>query len=248
MKAVVDIGNTTITIGLSVDGSKIDNLYRLNTDKNKSYDEYTITLKGFISSCSEAMISSVVPEINEVFREFFQHHFGVQAKFLGHGVKTGIQINVDNPKEVGGDIISNAVGAVNEYDETCLVVDLGTATTFTYIENNVLKGVSIAPGLSTSKNALISKASLLPQIELVPPKRILGTNSADSIKSGLIFGHASMIDGMVRRVKEFVHKPELKTILTGGHADIIYPLIGEEMVIDQGLILKGLLTLLRKNK
>jgi type III pantothenate kinase len=127
------------------------------------------------------------------------------------------------------------------------VIDLGTATTFTYIENKILKGVVIATGLTTSKNALISQTSLLPQVELHAPKKVLGTNSVDCIKSGLIYGHASMIDGLVRRIKEEVKKPDLTVIITGGHAKIVYPYLNEEIIKDEILILKGLLIILKKN-
>lgn len=247
MKVVVDIGNTTIAIGLSEDGNKLDKVYRINTEKNKSFDQYTLLLRDFIPSCSQAMISSVVPELNGVFREFFEENCSVTPSFLGQGIKTGIQINSDNPKEVGADLIGNSVAATSLYDETCLIIDLGTATTFTYVERKILKGVIIATGLTTSKNALINMASLLPQIELTPPKKLLGTNSADCIKSGLLYGHASMIDGMIRRIKADLNLPELSVILTGGHAKIVYPLVEEKMIMDETLILKGLLILIKKN-
>ncbi|MBN2541195.1 MAG: type III pantothenate kinase [Bacilli bacterium] len=247
MNTVIDIGNTTIAIGLSKDGKTIDKVYRLNTEKNRSYDEYGVLLKDFIPTCSAAMISSVVPELNEVFREYFENHCGVTPLFLGQGVKTGIQIMSDNPKEVGADLIGNTVAATSLYDETCLIIDLGTATTFTYVEKKILKGVIISTGLTTSKDALINKASLLPQIELTPPKKLLGTNSADCIKSGLLYGHASMIDGMIRRIKEEVHNQDLTVILTGGHAKIVYPLTQEKMIKDEILILKGLLLVIGKN-
>ncbi len=247
MKTVIDIGNTTIAIGLSKDGYTIDKVFRINTEKNKSYDEYSFLLKEFIPSCQEAIISSVVPELNEVFREFFQENCGVTPLFLGQGVKTGIQINSDNPKEVGADLIGNSVAATDLYGDTVLIIDLGTATTFTYVENKILKGVIIATGLTTSKNALINKASLLPQIELTPPKKLLGTNSADCIKSGLLYGHASMIDGMIHRIKADLQNNDLTVVLTGGHAKMIYPLVEEKMIKDEYLILKGLLILLNKN-
>lgn len=247
MNVVIDIGNTSIAIGVSLDGNKLDNVYRINTEKNKSKDEYAIVLRNFMPTCSRVMISSVVPELNEVFREFFLQNSNVIPMFLGQGVKTGIQINADNPKEVGADLIANSVAATNLYDESCLVIDLGTATTFTYLEEKVLKGVIISTGLTTSKNALINKASLLPQIDLVTPKKLLGTNSADSIKSGLLYGHASMIDGLIHRIKTDLNKPNLTVVLTGGHSKIVHPLCTEKIILDTTLILKGLLLLLKKN-
>ncbi len=247
MKVVIDIGNTTIAIGLSNDGINLDKVYRLNTEKNKSSDEYHVLLNSFISNCSQAMISSVVPELNSVFRDYLELSFGVTPMFFVQGVKTGIQVLSDDPKEVGADLIGNTVAATTIYHETCLIIDLGTATTFTYVEKKALKGVIITTGLTTSKNALIDKASLLPQIELVPPRKLLGTNSADCIKSGLLYGHASMIDGMIKRIKDDVKNQDLIVILTGGHAKIIYPLANEKIIKDETLILKGLLILLEKN-
>lgn len=247
MKVIIDIGNTTIEIGLSQGGKTIDQVYRINTEKNRSFDEYALVLKDFIPSCKIAIISSVVPELNAVFRNFFESRFGITPLFVGHGVKTGIKIMTDNPKEVGADLIGASVAATNIYDETCLVIDLGTATKFTYVEKKILKGVIISTGLTISKDVLISKASLLPQIELTPPKKLLGTNSVDSIKSGLLYGHALMIDGLVNRIKNELNNPSLTVIMTGGNSKVIYPLVDQNIIYDDKLILKGLLLLLEKN-
>lgn len=248
MKVAIDIGNTTITIGLSKTGDVIDKLFRINTDKNKSSDEYTVILSDYIEDCEQAIISSVVPEINDGFREYFINRFNVIPIFVSTGVKTGIQINADNPKEVGADLIANSVGATSIYEPTCLIIDLGTATTFTFVENKTLKGVAIATGLTTSKDALFSKTSLLPQVELKAPKKILGKNSVDAFKSGLVYGHASLIDGMIGRIKVEVKIPDLKVIMTGGHARIIHEHCKETITRDDILILEGLLTILEKNQ
>jgi len=247
MLVVIDIGNTTITIGLSKDLESLDKVYRLNTEKSKSADEYAIILNEMIKSADRAIISSVVPELNEVFREYFQNTFSVTPFFVGTGIKTGIRIYADNPKEVGADLITNSVAATQIYDSTCLVIDLGTATTFTYLEDMNLKGVIITPGLTTSRNALISKTSLLPQVELDNPAKLLGTNSSDSIKSGLVFGHASMLDGMTARIKSHLRKPDLTVVLTGGHAKLIHPHCTMKMILDETLILKGLLLIAKLN-
>ncbi|HKL47751.1 MAG TPA: type III pantothenate kinase [Candidatus Izemoplasmatales bacterium] len=248
MKIAIDIGNTTIAIGLSTNGETIDRLYRINTDKQKSSDEYALILKDYIHQCDDAVVSSVVPELNDSFRAYFTQNFNVRPIFVGRGVKTGIKINSDNPKEVGADLISNAVGATEHYSETCLIIDLGTGTTFTYIDKKTLKGVAIAAGLTTSKDALFSKTSLLPQVELLPPKRTLGKNSVDAIQSGLVYGHASMIDGMIKRIKTEIRQPDLTVVMTGGHARFIHESCQEEIIRDDILILRGLLTILKKNK
>lgn len=247
MKIAIDIGNTTIAIGLSSDGQTIDKLYRINTDKQKSSDEYALILKDYIQSCDQAVISSVVPELNDSFRAYFNQNFQITPIFVGRGVKTGIKINSDNPKEVGADLISNSVGATEHYNPSCLIIDLGTATTFTYIQEKTLKGVAIATGLTTSKDALFAKTSLLPQVELLPPDKTLGKNSVDAIQSGLVYGHASMIDGMIKRIKAEINQPDLTVVMTGGHARFIHESCQETIIRDDILILRGLLTILKKN-
>jgi len=245
---LIDIGNTTITIGLS-NGKKIDRVYRLNTEKSKSSDEYAVTLNIMLkeTSIKNVIISSVVPELNDVFREYFLSWLDINPLFLGQGVKTGIRINSDNPKEVGSDLISNVIGATNEYALTCLIIDLGTATTFTYVENQMLKGVIITAGMTTSKNALINKTSLLPQVELEIPSKLLGTNTVDCIKSGIVYGHASMIDGMIKRIKKQIGNDVLPVILTGGHTKLIAPLLEEKIIVDERLLLKGLQEVFHRN-
>lgn len=250
MLVLIDIGNTTVGIGLSRNHATLDDkVYKVNTEKNKSSDEYAVTLNILFKDLpvTNVIVSSVVPELNDVFRDYFQDWFDVTPTFLGQGLKTGIKVLSDNPREVGSDLIANVVAATELYAKTCLVVDLGTATTFTYVENMGLKGVIITPGLSTSRNALISKTSLLPQVEIDLPNKLIGTTSTESIKSGLVYGHASMIDGMIGRVKKQVGNPDLKVVLTGGHARLIHPLCEQPMVYDERLILKGLLLIHQKN-
>lgn len=247
MLALIDIGNTTIAIGLSRDRMTIDKTIRINTAKTYLADEYAFVLNQSLKDVREAVISSVVPELNDVFREYFQNWLGITPMFLGQGMKSGIKIMTDNPREVGTDLIANIVAATEQYGKTCIVVDLGTATTISYVENLTFRGCLIAPGVTTSKNALISKTSLLPQVELETPGKLIGTNSADSIKSGLVYGHAAMIDGLVRRIFEQIGTPDIPVVMTGGHARIIAPHCSVKVIIDEGLILKGLLSVYRKN-
>ncbi|MDD4595205.1 MAG: type III pantothenate kinase, partial [Candidatus Izemoplasmatales bacterium] len=140
MLALIDIGNTTITIGLSLDRQKIDNVLKINTIKTISADEYALTLKEMLKGVTEVIISSVVPELNGVFKEFLQDRMNIIPMFMGTGIKTGIKIMSDNPKEVGTDIIANLVAATDKYGSSCLVIDLGTATTFSYVEDMAFKG------------------------------------------------------------------------------------------------------------
>jgi type III pantothenate kinase len=247
MLALIDIGNTTIAIGLSQDKVKIDNVLRINTAKTISADEYALVLNEMLKGVTEAIISSVVPELNDVFKDYLQKRMGITPMFMGQGVKTGIKINSDNPREVGSDLIANIVAATELYGKSCIVVDLGTATTFSYVDNLTFKGAIIAAGMTTSKNALISKTSLLPQVELEIPAKLIGTNSSDSIKSGLIYGHASMIDGLLRRIFKTIGNDTLPVVLTGGHAKLVYAQCEEKMILDETLILKGLLLVYKRN-
>lgn len=249
MILLIDIGNTTITMGLS-QGKTIEKIFKINTEKNKSSDEYAVTLNLMLSGLTieNVVISSVVPELNDVFREYFINWYELQPLFLTQGIKTGVRIISDNPKEVGSDLIANVIAATFLYATTCLIVDLGTATTFTYVENSTLKGVIITAGITTQKNALISKTSLLPQVELEVPTKLIGTNTVDCIKSGIVYGHASMIDGMIRRVKKQLNQPNLSIILTGGHAKLIETLLEERVIFDDKLLIKGLLEVHYRNR
>jgi len=247
MLALIDIGNTTIAIGLSKDHNKIDNVLRITTSKTISSDQYSLILNEMLKGVTEAIISSVVPELNDVFKEYFLNWLEITPMFMGQGLKTGIKIMSDNPKEVGTDLIANIVAATELYGKSCIVVDLGTATTFSYVENLAFKGVIITAGLTTSKNALISRTSLLPQVELEAPSKLIGTNSSDSIKSGLIYGHASMIDGIIRRIYRQIGSETIPVVITGGHSKLIAPHCTEKLILDDTLILKGLMLVYQRN-
>lgn len=247
MLALIDIGNTTIEIGLTKDLVHIDNIVKINTVKTISADEYALYLKDILKDVTEAIISSVVPELNAVFREYFQKRLNFSPMFMTSGIKTGIKIIADNPREVGNDLVANIVGATEQYAKTCIIVDLGTATTLSYVDNCTFRGVIISAGLTTSKNALISKTSLLPQVELEIPTKLLGTNSSDSIKSGLVYGHVSMIEGMIARIQKQIGNETVPVVLTGGHAKLLYPLFVKKPLMDETLILKGLLAIYRRN-
>ena len=166
--------------------------------------------------------------------------------FIGPGVKTGVQIVVDNPKEVGADLVASANAVVTEYAETAIVVDMGTATTITYIENRVIKGISIMTGLITSKDALISKASQLSQFEFKTPTKIIATNTVDCLNSGLIYGHSYMIKGIVEEIKKRF-KTDLKVIVSGGASRFVKDMFDDSYIFDDLLLLKGLYNIYQKN-
>jgi len=245
MIILIDIGNTNIVIGEY--NEEITKTYRFLTDKLKSADEYYIYLKDILKNAKGIIISSVVPELNNVFKELSNKYLNLEPIVIGPGVKTGLKIVTDNPKEVGADLVAGSVGAIKEYSSTCIVIDMGTATTFTLVKNSEIKGVVISTGLITQKNSLIGGASQLTQFEFKTPKKIVGTNTIDSLNSGLLYGHAYMMEGIINKIKEENNLKDCKVVITGGASLLVKDLLNQEYIIDEFLLLKGLIHLYNKN-
>lgn len=247
MIILFDVGNSNITIGIA-DLEKVKRIYRLKTLINKTADEYYISIKEMIS-CQEVkaiVISSVVPELIDILTEISVNYFNVQPLVFSNGIKTGIQIITDNPKEVGSDIIADAVGSLS-YGNSVLVVDLGTATKYIYVKNKAFHGCAIAPGVNVALKALVSSASLLPSIDIKTPKTVIGKNTITSMQSGITYATASQVDGMIRRIKEEVKDENLVVVATGGLAPTIIPLCKENIICDKNLTLDGMLEVYKKN-
>ncbi len=241
MILLVDVGNTEVKIGVS-ENSQITAKYRLATISTNSGDEYAIKIKSLIGvdSFEGVAISSVVPILTAKFVGMFKKHFNVTPIVIGPGIKTGLKIKTDNPKEVGSDLIACAVAARVIYGEDSLVIDLGTATKFIHTKESTLDGVVIGTGVEVSARALTNSASLLPDFELKAPKKVLGTNTVECLQSGLIYGAAAMIDGMIYRIKKEVKNENMKVIITGGLSRLVNENCYQEMVYDENLLLKGL--------
>ena len=247
MIILVDIGNSNIVVTRYNDETYSEP-YRYNTDKTKSVDEYFVILKDIIFDAKAFVISSVVPELNVIFKNLVKKYLNLDAMFIGPGVKTGIRIITDNPKEVGSDLVSSAASVTENYSENAIVVDMGTATTFTLIENKVIKGVAIAAGLVTQKNAVVGNASQLSQFEFRTPTKVLGSNTIDALNNGLLYGNSEMIKGMINRIKQSTKK-EVKVVITGGASRFVKEILQEEdYIFDDMLLLKGLLVIYNKNK
>jgi len=244
MIVLVDIGNSNIV--LSMYDSKINETYRYKTDPSKSIDEYYNILKDILKNAKGIIISSVVPELNIIFKNLSVKYLNIEPMFIGPGVKTGVKIIVDNPKEVGADLVSSAAAVINEYGENAIVVDMGTATTFTLIEAKVIKGVSITAGLVTSRDALVGETSQLSQFAFKTPSKVIATNTIDCLNSGLLFGHAFMVKGIVEEIKK-QNNNNYQVIITGGASRFIKDLFDESYVFDDLLILKGLVYIYTKN-
>lgn len=245
MIILVDIGNSNIVLS-KYDG-KINETYRYKTDTSKSIDEYYVIFKDVIKGAHDMVISSVVPELNVIFRNLAIKYLNIEPKFIGPGVKTGVKIVVDNPKEVGADLVASAAAVISEYGENAIIVDMGTATTFTLIEKKVIKGVSITTGLVTSRDALVSNASQISQFEFKTPSKVIATNTIDCLNSGLLYGHSFMIKGIIKEIKK-QHNCDFQVIITGGASRFIKDLFDSTYVFDDLLILKGLVSIYQKNK
>ena len=247
MILLVDIGNSNIVFGFS-DGKTISNTFRLKSFTDKTSDEYYLLLRSVFSSyeIEDVMISSVVPIITSALKKLFQTYYHIDSKIVGPGVKTGIQLKVDDPKSVGADMICDAAGAAKLYSEA-IIVDLGTATKYVYYKNNTFYGCSIAPGVAISMKALVSSAALLPNVELICPKKVIATNTVACMQSGVIFGAASQVDGMITRIKEEINNENIPVVATGGLSSLIVPLCKHDIVRKENLTIDGLLEIYKKN-
>lgn len=247
MILLVDVGNSNIVFGFS-DNNEIINTYRFKTLIDKTSDEYYILLKSMLDlyNIDDVIISSVVPVVTSALKKMFLKHCKIDSKILGPGIKTGIQLKVDDPKTVGADIICDAAGAM-KYTKEALIVDLGTATKYIYVKDSIFYGVSIAPGVTISMKALVNNAALLPSVEMVTPKRVIATNTIQCIQSGVIFGASSQVDGMIDLIKEEVKSKDITVIATGGLSSIIIPLCKNKIILKENLTLLGLLDIYNKN-
>lgn len=247
MVILVDVGNSNIVLGL-YDKKEIIKTYRLKSFTDKTSDEYFILFKGILGDIEieNAIISSVVPIITSALNKMFNSYYNVSPIIMGPKVKTGIMLKADDPRGVGADLICDVAGSL-DYASEALIIDLGTATKFIYTKNNTMIGVSIAPGVAISMKALINNAALLPSIELVTPKKVLGNNTIACMQSGIIYGSAQMVKGMIELIKEEVGNPNLTVIATGGLAKLIIPLCALNITIDEDLVLKGLVHIYHKN-
>ena len=248
MILLVDIGNSNIVFGLANDNN-IVKTFRLKSFIDKTSDEYFILFNNIIpvNNIEGVMISSVVPIITSSLKKMFETYYNVKPIILGPGVKSGVKLKVDDPKSVGADIICDCAGAMKYYQE-CIIVDLGTANKYIYVKNNTFLGLAISPGVAISMKALVSNAALLPNIELQSPKTVLGTNTITCMQSGMIYGAASEVDGMIDRIKDEIKNPNVKVLATGGLSKLISPLCKNEMLLVEELTLDGLLQIYLKNR
>ena len=253
MLLTIDVGNTNIVFGGFFE-DKLCFVSRIATSKGFTEDEYAAKIKGIldlhdvtVKEVSGVIISSVVPALTPILKNAIKTIYNVDAFVVGPGMKTGINLLVDNPAQVGSDLICASVAAHSFYPGGSVILDLGTATKIMAVDKNgAFLGVSIIPGVEIAMNALASGTALLPQIALEAPKHVIGKNTVECMHSGIIYGNASMIDGMLERIHEEL-KCDMTYIATGGLSNLIIPHCKHKIEQDPYLLLKGLKILYEKN-
>ena len=255
MILAIDVGNTNIVIG-AFEGDTLVKNWRISTAHQRTTDEMGMFMlqllehhKLDIGDIDDVIVSSVVPQVMFSLERAISRYLKHEPIVIGPGVKTGINIKYDDPKEVGADRIVNAVAAYNIYGGPCIIIDLGTATTFCAVTEKAdyLGGV-ICPGVKISLDALITHTSKLPKIELILPAKVIGKTTVSSMQSGMVYGYAGQIEAIVRLMKAEMGGADIKVIATGGLASMISQATDVIDIIDANLTLKGLQILYRKNR
>ncbi|MGI6227043.1 MAG: type III pantothenate kinase [Peptococcales bacterium] len=255
MLLAFDIGNTNMVVGIYKD-KELLTYWRISTDKRKTADEYGILMHDLFfyhqinaKEITDIIFSSVVPPIIGALEDMAQKYYHINPLVVGPGVKTGMPILYENPREVGADRIVNAVAAYEKYGGPLIIVDFGTATTFCAVsrKGEYLGGV-ITPGITISTDALFEKTAKLPKVELVAPKKVIGKNTVNAIQSGIIYGYSGLVDGIVKRMKREFNDENVKVIATGGLAELITRNTETVDEVDKLLTLEGLRLIYERNR
>lgn len=255
MILTMDIGNTNIKAGV-FEGETLIGYWRVSTNTMYTSDEYGILLTNLfahsglrLQSVEGIMISSVVPTINYTIEHMCQDYFECEAKFLVPGMKTGINIRYENPRELGSDRIANAVAVHEIYGGPCIFIDFGTATTYGVLSGKgEFLGGAIGPGLKLTSDALVNRAAKLPRIELVTPPTVIGRTTVSNIQSGIIYGYIGSVEGVVRGMKRELGMDNVRVIATGGMAHMVAQASDVIDEIDRMLTIKGLRMIYLRNK
>ena len=248
-----DIGNTSITLG-AYKGDKLVFTERLLTDKRKSSDEYAAELidiltlhNALTSEFSGAILSSVVPEVTDSFSGAVTKAIGKVPLTVGERYNGNLKIKILPISQLGADLIAASIGAISKYSLPCLVADLGTATKILVIDKDGLfRGCTISPGMKISLDALAEKASLLPSISLEKPQRAIGENTLECMQSGIVFGTAAMLDGLIRRIKNELSEENVTVVATGGYSKTVSECCETDMIYDEHRLLDGLKVIYEK--
>ncbi|MBM3149685.1 MAG: type III pantothenate kinase [Chloroflexi bacterium] len=254
MLFAADIGNTNITVGV-FDGQKLKATWRIATGVHRMPDEYAILILNLLenqglksSQITAAVICSVVPPLVGGFEELFRRYLKITPLVVGAGVKTGVRICMDNPREVGADRIVNAVAAHHLYGGPVIVIDLGTATTFDVVsaEGDYVGG-SIAPGIAIATEALFTRTAVLPRVELIHPKKAIGRSTVAAMQSGIVYGYVGLIEGLVARIRKELGA-KAKVVATGGFAELLASETSVIEVVNPDITLIGLRLIYEMNQ
>jgi type III pantothenate kinase len=253
MLLTIDIGNTNIVFGVHADDQWVAQ-WRIRTVRDKMPDEYGVLLRDLLrekdislDSIRRVILSSVVPPLTGAFRELCLRYLGHPPLILGPGLRTGLNIRTDNPAEVGADLIANAVAAYDLLKSSCIVVDFGTATTFSAVAvPGEFLGVAIAPGLGLAADALAGRTAQLPRVQLAAPPTAIGKNTVHSMQAGLVFGYVGLVEGLIGRLRSELGG-EVQVIATGGLARVIAPLTDQIDLAEPWLTLEGLRLIAERN-
>ncbi len=254
MLLAIDVGNSNIVIGC-IDAGEISHVFRMVTDISKTEFEYAVSIKNILEfdgikrdSFDGAIISSVVPPLVTVLKSAVKNLTGLSAVIVGAGVKTGMNILIDNPAQLGSDLVADGVAVISTYKLPAIVFDMGTATTISVIDAHAnYLGGALYPGVALSMNALSTGTSQLPKVPIEAPEKCISANTIDCMKSGAIFGTASMVDGMIDRIEAELGM-KATVIATGGLSARIIPHCKHEIIHDENLLLRGLGLIYEKNK
>ena len=253
MILAIDIGNSNIVIG-GVEGDEIVFEARLRTELTKTSDQYCVDLKIILDvygvdrdQIEGSIIASVVPQVLNSMQSAVKKLTGKQSMVVGPGLKTGLNIRLENPGQTGADLVVGCVAALKAYKPPMIIVDMGTATTMVVLDDTgALVGGSISPGIKISMDALTDRTALLPGLQLDQPKKVIGRNTIDCMRSGIMYGAAAMLDGMIDRMEEELGY-QTTVIATGGISRFVLPLCKKEIIYDKDLLIKGLVALYHDN-
>lgn len=254
MILVIDAGNTNIVLGVYESRDKLRMCSRISMDRAKTSDQFAVEIRDILrlydiseQEITGAILSCVVPQVSIALKNAVRKILDCEVLTVGPGMKTGMQIRVDNPNEVGADIIVGCVAALDKYPVPCVVIDMGTVTKMVVLDRDrAMIGAVFMPGVRISAESLSEKTAQLPHVALDAPPKVVGTGTSACIRSGIIYGHASMIDGLADRIEEQVGE-KCTFVVTGGHAASVFPHCRRKMIYDNQLLLDGLYLLYCKN-
>ena len=254
MILAIDVGNTEIVLG-TIEAGEIGSIVSIHTEIGGTAAEYGIKIRQLmdyygidLKKLEGAIICSVVPQVTAALRDAIRHLTGLECMVVGPGMKTGMNVRIDDPASLAGDLVVGSVAAIAYYGAPAIILSMGTATTMTVVdEKGIYRGGSIIPGIELGLQALSAGTSLLPDIAIAAPRKVIGTNTVDAMRSGVVFASAAMIDGMIDRMEEELGY-HCQVIATGKLSEIITGFCKKEVICDPNLLLKGLWVLYQKNR